>query len=532
LADIATNIKSLGVVPNDVSKATANAIAINNFFATNTEKTLLCTPDNYYIDDTIVVTGRNQLLGQHTTKFILTVTNKDAFRIKPFSSMEKLSIELPANHIMSGVKVGSNDNFMQWSTHLLTYVRDIFIYGNVTGLSTGLKLDAATDYNVSNFTAENVTILNCYYGIYVKADTGGWANGNNFINVYPMNCYYGIYNLGNANKFIYSVQIGSVSVSKTGVFTGGIENVFVGKVWDVVNGQYLIETDYGSQSNQFIGQSFASNLMQLYIKDRGTNNTFTGDKLTKGNPTIGGSYRYSKADNTTFSSLTWSEQHYGILNDSLAFADKTATITQSTGDNGVSGGYIGGVFNNDSGIIYKNTSVGNPITIELVLAANMPFTNTIGISFGGGNIPKNVKIEYATTTGEAYSLGVNVTENQQETVTFSPSAYGASVRKLKFTLSDGIIHTTINPNGLIWVSNIFAYQNGSEGNFLLSRKGGKLYGNLDLTKNKLQNAVLDQAATVSRPTAPVKGQMFYDTTLNKPIWYNGTAWTDATGTSV
>jgi hypothetical protein len=31
---------------------------------------------------------------------------------------------------------------------------------------------------------------------------------------------------------------------------------------------------------------------------------------------------------------------------------------------------------------------------------------------------------------------------------------------------------------------------------------------------------------------PTTGQQVYDTTLKQPVWYNGTAWTDATGTSL
>jgi hypothetical protein len=36
--------------------------------------------------------------------------------------------------------------------------------------------------------------------------------------------------------------------------------------------------------------------------------------------------------------------------------------------------------------------------------------------------------------------------------------------------------------------------------------------------------------TVSRPISPLAGQQYFDTTINKPIWYNGTNWVDATGT--
>lgn len=39
-------------------------------------------------------------------------------------------------------------------------------------------------------------------------------------------------------------------------------------------------------------------------------------------------------------------------------------------------------------------------------------------------------------------------------------------------------------------------------------------------------------ATGSRPAAPVAGAQWYDTTLSKPIWYDGAAWRDAAGTAV
>ena len=39
-------------------------------------------------------------------------------------------------------------------------------------------------------------------------------------------------------------------------------------------------------------------------------------------------------------------------------------------------------------------------------------------------------------------------------------------------------------------------------------------------------------ATASRPTGQPVGSMWYDTTLSKPIWFDGTSWRDATGTVV
>lgn len=44
--------------------------------------------------------------------------------------------------------------------------------------------------------------------------------------------------------------------------------------------------------------------------------------------------------------------------------------------------------------------------------------------------------------------------------------------------------------------------------------------------------VHDSGATGSRPGAPVTAQVFFDTTLGHPIWFDGTTWVDATGSSV
>ncbi len=39
-------------------------------------------------------------------------------------------------------------------------------------------------------------------------------------------------------------------------------------------------------------------------------------------------------------------------------------------------------------------------------------------------------------------------------------------------------------------------------------------------------------ASTDRPLDPDPYQSYFDTTLNKPIWFNGSAWVDASGTAV
>jgi len=66
----------------------------------------------------------------------------------------------------------------------------------------------------------------------------------------------------------------------------------------------------------------------------------------------------------------------------------------------------------------------------------------------------------------------------------------------------------------------------------------QLLNQLRLYFNQLNNytqatATPDYGTTVNRPTANQQiGQIYFDTTLDIPIWWNGTKWVNASGTSV
>jgi hypothetical protein len=53
------------------------------------------------------------------------------------------------------------------------------------------------------------------------------------------------------------------------------------------------------------------------------------------------------------------------------------------------------------------------------------------------------------------------------------------------------------------------------------------------TTNALVRRLSGQGTTADRPARPVTGQMYYDTTLGKPIWRHASGvWKDAAGNIV
>jgi hypothetical protein len=67
---------------------------------------------------------------------------------------------------------------------------------------------------------------------------------------------------------------------------------------------------------------------------------------------------------------------------------------------------------------------------------------------------------------------------------------------------------------------------------IVSASGIQLYEVTAKMYTALTDATPSSGLTAERPTGVKIGYPFYDATLSKPIWWNGTVWKDAAGTTV
>ena len=86
----------------------------------------------------------------------------------------------------------------------------------------------------------------------------------------------------------------------------------------------------------------------------------------------------------------------------------------------------------------------------------------------------------------------------------------------------GISSSPTNINGMM-LDNSCTFSGNVIGSYILDSKFDLLFLGIQTKQN---------GSTSSRPVAAQVGEMFYDTTLLKPIWWNGTYWRDAAGTIV
>lgn len=175
---------------------------------------------------------------------------------------------------------------------------------------------------------------------------------------------------------------------------------------------------------------------------------------------------------------------------------------------------IGDIVINDGKAQIDNINIdGNTITTtsgDLTLSGNgtgVPVLETGSKVYGAG-ATTNLYIDADTNNG----TGLKFRENGSEKANIAYSAFSNLIQ-------------LANASG----NAMFLYDTGK---IALTSANAE---DIDLNGYKIKSdgsAITKSGITANRPPTPTTGQTYFDTTLGQPIWYDGSNWIDATGTTV
>lgn len=167
---------------------------------------------------------------------------------------------------------------------------------------------------------------------------------------------------------------------------------------------------------------------------------------------------------------------------------------------------------NGSGVTNQNPNNGFRITFENCVFDNVTSGQAIDIDndylgrSGWRVIDCKAWTDYSGGDTNMFTPG------QPNTAVTSSHAAGFSTNGIiQFS---PIVNMAVRENNALWMDSIHRLymrdNNGIDNKIMTSQNG----------------------TTADRPTSNIRGDIYYDTTINKPIWWNGSNWVDATGAVV
>lgn len=159
-----------------------------------------------------------------------------------------------------------------------------------------------------------------------------------------------------------------------------------------------------------------------------------------------------------------------------------------------------------------------------MLTANLVKNTMLATGGGSGGVVLGGTVDDAT--GLALALGDNTLANpQHKTKVWTELAAGTDNFAAYVTGEANPRYALRNNVGL----------RGGPGSTAADATFGRITGGHWQANNRIQalgGLATNSGTTASRPTSPFTAQSYYDTTLGKPIWYDGANWVDATGAAV
>ena len=154
----------------------------------------------------------------------------------------------------------------------------------------------------------------------------------------------------------------------------------------------------------------------------------------------------------------------------------------------------------------------------------------------------NIELTNATTMPAKYkTIRVYFGDKSENIYVDTENIKPDSVRKTKLTLFDGFATILDNDISKQTIYIEFVDTDGNTSNMggtvkvtvmpLNVRFLGSIESGIHVRENKTDKEICI-GRTSERPITPYAGQCWFDANLNKPVWFNGSVWKDASGTTV
>lgn len=456
-----------------------NAINAALQYAYNNKINLIFPSGKYMISSTLNVIGADEIYNSSVV----------------ISGVERGSVEIYATAPMDQMLlVSSTGNYC-----VKVHISNLRLYGDEKA-DIGIKFNKST----SECVLENINILRCNnYGLHT--DKNFYLNNLNRISAY--NCAMGIYIAGGVNT---SLNLNDCYVCNctNGYRVSGIYSNMINCCADGITNTVFNLTGF---RGALIGcGSEAYEALVMFQGGLRTQATIVG-AFTFGNDTdenaihvnvdagyfnfIGG---YIMVDRNYTDAIMpgklFDQTEYGMIK---FFGTRFSKYAKSASTSG------------RASLTHANTYTDFDSNVQIRYNDLVAFLGVDGAMGNGGVNPLN---QGAITPANAIFFGLG--DN------FETRSDGESLSWTRKT-SKGDILLSRNPEnigGIGWIQSTDTSQNPNA-----AWRTGTLY----------KIPVIHAGITAERPTTSlVIGQMFYDQTLEKPIWWNGVRWKDATGANV
>lgn len=421
------------------------------------------------------------------------------------------------------------------STSLLGKADNSEIYTNAAFYANG---DGNVGTGYTSFSTHNIYAKQTKYGIYASQNAKAYINSCN-INAYVFDYYEGAHIRSAFGASIINITLQTGGHTPLGEF-GTYRHAYINTARSTIN---VITWDFGdsvpesrkifvSRNNYIMGNSaIGTNLGSVFLnyKDAGksinreiiaTNSLNTGLRL----PLMQNVFAGINSDMMNNDYYCYKASTKGNI-DIETYNDKIISLTDdeiSINSNNISIYEMQALFGVGSALLPSMTLKANEF-VEIYLSLKERFTldkgvrfNLCAFDFGGfTNIFNKAKVIFIDKNDVKNVIDVDLTEGES----FSLFRASKNLENIKSCICR-LYGKQENNWGL-------GYDITKPTFFLPQIRGYSLHESCNYFDRRFQKITCAQSS--NRPADALIGESIYDSTLEKPIWWNGSSWVDAMG---